>query len=405
MSTDTPATEKGQDQATRSGHFILSTYAPPPLTLVKGKGSWVWDDRGESYLDFTGGIAVNILGHAPSVVQQALAEQSAQLVHCSNLFYNLPASELAKTLVDRIGPGKIFFCNSGAEANETLFKLARKFGHPSGRYEIITTTNSFHGRTLAGISATGQEKVKLGFEPLVPGFKHVPFNDIEAVIAAATEKTVAVHIEGIQGEGGIIPADPNYLLQLRKWTKDHDILLLWDGVQCGHYRTGYFQSYECLFKDRAGEVPFLPDAVAMAKSMGAGVPIGASWIAQPHIDVLGPGSHGCTFGGNPLSASVALAVIREIEEKQYHLSIRTTGEQIKERLAAMIGSSRITDVRGYGALLGMTIEGDLAEARTKLMKEGLLLVPAANNTLRLLPPINVTTDEANEALSIIEKCL
>lgn len=405
MAMCSPEERADSGAATGWGRCILPTYAPRPLTLVKGEGVRVWDDRGKVYLDFTGGIAVNILGHAHPAVCQALSDQASKLIHCSNLFYNLPASELAELLVERVGAGKIFFCNSGAEANEVLFKLARKYGHASGRYEIITATNSFHGRTLAGISATGQEKVKIGFEPLLPGFKHVPFNDIEAVIAAASDKTVAVQIEGIQGEGGIIPADPDYLLNLRKWTRDHDILLLWDGVQCGHYRTGYFQSYECLLQGNPEADSFRPDALAMAKSMGGGVPIGASWVSEPFIDVLGPGSHGCTFGGNPLAAAVALAVIREIEEKNYHQSIQSIGEHIKQRLQSRIGSSSITAVRGYGALLGMTVEGELAEARTKLMDKGLLLVPASGNTLRLLPPVNLTLDEANEALDIIEASL
>lgn len=382
--------------------FIMSTYAPRPLTLVKGEGARVWDDAGKSYLDFTTGIAVNILGHCPNVIHDTLTAQSLQLLHCSNLFHNQPAIDLSKALIGKIGPGQVFFCNSGAEANEVLFKLARKFGHEEGRFEIITANNSFHGRTFAGISATGQEKVKKGFEPLVPGFKHVPFNDLDAIKAAKTDQTVAVHIEGIQGEGGIIPADPKFLIELRRWTKENKILLLWDGVQCGQFRTGHFQSYTSILNEYPEGKDFLPDAIAMAKSLGGGIPIGAAWVAKPYQDVLGPGTHGCTYGGNPLSCAVALAVMEEIDKKGYGPQMIKHAKKMKDRLSGLVEQGRIVAVRGEGAMIGIELKGQLLETRDKFMKKGLLVVPSANQTLRLLPPINVTGQEVEEALGIIE---
>ncbi|MEM6884501.1 MAG: aspartate aminotransferase family protein [Verrucomicrobiota bacterium] len=386
---------------------IATTYGPRPLTLVKGAGARVWDDAGNAYLDFSGGVAVNSLGHCHPAIQQVLSEQAAQLMHVSNLFYNQPQCLLAEKLVELTGPGSVFFCNSGTEANEGLIKLARKAGVADGKFEIITATNSFHGRTYGGISATGQDKVKAGFEPLVPGFTHVPFNDLAAVEAAITDKTTAVLIEGIQGEGGIIPASPEYLLGLRKLTQEKGCLLLWDGVQCGAFRCGDFQSYTTLLKDVDGGDDFLPDAIAMAKSLGAGFPIGAVWISESYAGVLTPGSHGSTFGGNPMACAVALAVIREVESQNLCENIAAQGNYLVEQLNQKVGAGMIKAVRGCGGLIGMELESevDLAELWSKLMKSGLLLVPAANHTLRWLPPLNVTREEIREALDILEKHL
>lgn len=386
---------------------IAATYGPRPLTLVRGEGVRVWDDAGNSYLDFTGGVAVNSLGHCHPVIQKALADQAAQLIHVSNLFYSEPQCRLADKLVELIGPGAVFFCNSGTEANEALIKLARKAGAASGRFEIITATNSFHGRTYAGISATGQDKVKSGFEPLVPGFIHVPFNDLGAVESVWSDKTSAVLIEGIQGEGGIIPADPEYLIGLRKLTQERDGLLLWDGVQCGSFRCGDFQSYTTLLKGVEGGADFLPDAIAMAKSLGGGMPIGAMWMTKAYSDVLTSGSHGSTYGGNPLACSVALAVIHEVETQGLAENITAQGKYLIEQLSRYVGHGTIREVRGCGGLVGMELEADidLADFREKLMRSGLLLAPAANHTLRWLPPLNVTRSEIQEGLDILEKYL
>ena len=230
------------------------------------------------------------LGHAHPAITEALVEQSRKLIHVSNFYYHEPQGRLAQALVSLIGPGKCFFCNSGAEANEGLFKLARKFGHDEGRFEILTALNSFHGRTLAGIAATGQDKVKKGFEPMVPGFRQVPYNDLDAMRAAISPATAAILIEGIQGEGGVTPATPDYLLGLRRLCDEKKLLLLMDGVQCGHFRTGRFQSFQRILEGVPGGETFLPDGISMAKSLGGGFPIGAFWVRAPYADLLGAGT-------------------------------------------------------------------------------------------------------------------
>ena len=316
------------------------------LTLVKGKGRYVWDDEGRKYLDFGGGVAVNSLGHAHPAIRETLTRQADVLIHSSNLYYNEGQARLAQRIVELTGAGKVFFCNSGAEANEALIKLARKFGHESGRYEIITAHNSFHGRTMATLSATGQDKIKHGFDPLVPGFVHVPFNDLAAIEAAITPKTAAVQIEGIQGEGGVNVATPEYLLGLRELTRKHDLLLLWDGVQCGYFRTGRWQSYERILENIPGAEDFLPDAIAMAKSLGAGYPIGAVWIREPYQNLFGPGSHGTTYGGSPLACAVALTVMDVVEREKLADNIRARGDELKQGLGALVGSRGIKEGSG-----------------------------------------------------------
>src|SRR6266446_5474052 len=256
--------------------FVVPSYSRFDLVLERGEGSYVWDIDGRRYLDLAAGIAVCSLGHAHPEITKALTEQSQTLIHVSNLYYNELQGQLAKRIVDLIAPGRVFFCNSGAEANEGLFKFARKFGHDEGRYEVITTIDSFHGRTLAGIAATGQEKVKKGFEPAVEGFKQVPFNDLEAMERAISPKTAAILVEPVQGESGITIATPEYLIGLRKLCDEHDLLLLFDEVQAGHFRTGKFQSWQRILENTG--IDLLPDAVSMAKSLGGGFPIGAFWV-------------------------------------------------------------------------------------------------------------------------------
>ena len=375
------------------------------LTLVKGKGRYAWDDEGRKYLDLGGGVAVNSLGHAHPAMRDALAKQADTLIHSCNLYYNENQGRMAQRLVELTGPGKVFFCNSGAEANEGLIKLARKFGSETGRYEIITATNSFHGRTMATLSATGQDKIKHGFAPLLEGFKHVPYNDLAAIEAAITPKTIAVQIEGIQGEGGVFVATPEYLLGLRELTKKHNLLLLWDGVQCGYFRTGRWQSYQRILEGVPGGEDFTPDAIAMAKSIGGGFPLGAVWVREPYQNVLGPGSHGTTYGGSPLACGVALAILDVVEKEKLADNIRARGEQLKQGLEKLVGTRGIKAVRGYGGLIGLVVEGEPAAAVAKLTKAGLILIPAANNTVRFLPPLNVTAEEIAEALRIVEEAL
>ncbi len=396
-----PAPERTPTQALFDSYVVPT--AKRGLTIVRGQGSYSWDDTARKYLDLGGGVAVNSLGHAHPAIRDTLARQAGTLIHCSNLYYNEWAGRLAQKLVDLTGPGKVYFCNSGTEANEALIKLARKFGHDSGRYEIITAHNSFHGRTMAALSATGQDKIKHGFEPLLPGFVHVPFNDLAAVEAAITPRTIAVQIEGIQGEGGVNVATPEYLLGLRKLTEKHNLLLLWDGVQCGCFRTGRWQSYQRILEDIPGGEDFLPDAIAMAKSLGAGFPLGAVWIRQPYQDVFTPGSHGTTYGGSPLACSVALTVLEVIEKENLAANIRTRGDELCQGLEALITPNGIQEIRGYGGLLGVVTGEEPATVVTRLTEAGLILIPAANRTVRFLPPLNVTAAEVAEALGIVKK--
>ena len=396
--------------------YVMPTYGRFDLALTRGEGSRVWDEAGKSYLDFGAGIAVSSLGHSHPVLIQAVAGQAAQLIHTSNLYLTRPQGELAKLIVDLLGlGGKVFFCNSGAEANEGLYKLARKFGAATGRHEIITFGNSFHGRTLGGISATGQEKVKTGFAPLVEGFTHVPFNDLAAVEAAITPITVAILVEPVQGEGGINPATPDFLKGLRALCDRHDLLLMFDEVQCGFGRTGDWCAWRTIVPTGAE-----PDAVSWAKGIAGGVPLGAFWAGTrqagtaPLCDLLGPGTHGTTYGGNPLAAAAGLAVLTEIGRAGLLANARNLGAHLIGKLEAM-GLSAIRLVRGVGLMIGIELndlppsfggEGAPAIRMTKaLMAEGLLVIPSGERTIRLLPPLTITEAEADEALGILSRVL
>jgi acetylornithine aminotransferase/acetylornithine/N-succinyldiaminopimelate aminotransferase len=396
---------------------VVPSYGRFDLVFERGRGSYLWDAGGKRYLDLGSGIAVCCLGHSHPAVTEALVEQSQKLVHISNLYYHEPQGRLAGELARRIGPGKCFFCNSGAEANEGLYKLARKFGHDEGRFEILTATNSFHGRTLAGIAATGQDKVKKGFEPMVVGFRQVPFNDLEAMRAALSPATAAILIEGIQGEGGITPASPEYLLGLRQLCNERRLLLLMDGVQCGYFRTGAFQSFQRILEGVPGGEGFLPDAISMAKSLAGGFPMGAFWVREPYADVLGPGTHASTFGGTPLACAVALKVLEVIEREALAQNARNLGEWLRkalEQLAARIPSV-LRSVRGVGFMLGFELAPTLpglapdktvaAQIVNRLHEAGLLSIPAGNQVVRLLPALNLTQSEAEEGLRIIEGVL
>ena len=385
----------------RYDEFVVPT-VKRGLTIARGQGRYVWDEKDTMYLDLGGGVAVNSLGHAHPAIVDVLAKQSATLIHCSNFYFNEWAGKLAERIVKLTGPGKVYFCNSGAEANEGLIKLARKFGHDTGRFEIITATNSFHGRTMAALSATGQDKIKHGFEPLLPGFIHVPFNDLAAIEAAITPRTVAVQIEGIQGEGGVNIATPEYLLGLRILTQKHNLLLLWDGVQCGCFRTGRWQSYERILEGVPGGENFRPDAIAMAKSIGAGFPVGVLWIREPYEDVFTPGSHGTTYGGSPLASALVLTVLDVIERENLAANIRERGEQLRKGLQALVGKTIIEEVRGFGGLIGIVTSDEPASVVARLTKAGLILIPAANRVVRFLPPLNVTAAEIDAALEIVK---
>ncbi|MDB4665191.1 aspartate aminotransferase family protein [Verrucomicrobia bacterium] len=398
--------------------FVLSTYGRFPLTLQRGKGSHVWDVNGRRYLDMGGGIAVNVLGHAHPELVETLSEQASTLMHCSNLYYQRWQGELARELVHRIGNGKCFFANSGAEANEGMFKLARKFGSEEGRFEILSCQNSFHGRTMAGIAATGQPKVKEGFAPMVPGFRHVPFNDLEAVEKAISPATVAILLEGVQGEGGILPASPEYLKGLRALCDQHDLLMLWDGIQCGHYRTGYLHSYASILSDDPQCADFVPDAISMAKSLGGGFPLGAFWVRERYQDILGAGTHGSTFGGNPLACSVALKILEIIKRDSLDKNAVQMGGMLMHglRILAAKFPDYIQDVRGLGLMIGLVFHprasvGDHVARPVSLQiveclhAHGMLTIPSGTQVVRFLPGLNILPSEVEEALSLLNTTL
>jgi acetylornithine aminotransferase/acetylornithine/N-succinyldiaminopimelate aminotransferase len=394
---------------------VVPSYARFDLALDHGGGSYVWDVAGRRYLDLGGGIAVCALGHANPEITDALLEQSRKLLHVSNLYFTKPQAQLAEALVRLIGPGRCFFCNSGAEANEGLYKLARKFGHEEGRYEVITTDGSFHGRTLAGIAATGQEKVKKGFEPMVAGFRQVPFNDLDAMRAAITPQTAAILVEAIQGESGITPATTDYLLGLRELCDEKKMLLLLDEVQSGHFRTGCFQSWQRILENIPAAEEFSPDAVSMAKSLGGGFPIGAFWVREQYADLLSPGTHATTFGGTPLGCAVALKVLEIIERDQLAEHARELGGFMKGELERLIRKfpSVLKEVRGFGLMIGLEFRNDAPgfsgaektpalQVVDRLHEAGVLTVPAATSVVRLLPALNLTRPDAMEGLRAIE---
>jgi len=395
---------------------VIPSYGRFDLVLSHGAGSYVYDVAGKRYLDLGGGIAVSCLGHAHPAITEALVAQSRRLIHVSNFYYHELQGRLAQALVHLLGPGKCFFCNSGAEANEGLFKLARKFGHDAGRFEVLTADNSFHGRTLAGISATGQDKVKKGFEPMVPGFRQVPYNNLEAMRAALSPATAAILIEAIQGEGGLTLALPDYLVGLRQLCDEKKLLLLVDGVQDGHFRSGRFQAFQRILEGAPGSERFCPDGLSMAKSLGGGFPIGAFWVRAPYADLLGAGTHGTTYGGSPLACAVALKILEVIQREKLADHARQLGDYLKSALQQFSEKfpGVIRSVRGLGLMLGMelapnipNLPGDAGKTQAVrcanlLHAAGLLTIPAGPQILRLLPPLNLRQAEAEEGLAIIE---
>jgi acetylornithine/N-succinyldiaminopimelate aminotransferase len=383
--------------------FVVPSYTRFNLALERGEGSYVWDVDGQRYLDLAAGIAVCSLGHAHAEITKALTEQSRKLVHISNLYYHELQGRLAERIVDLIAPGRVFFCNSGVEANEGLFKLARKFGHDSGRFEIVTTFESFHGRTLAGIAATGQEKVKKGFEPPVAGFKHVPFNDLDAMRRTIAPETAAILVEPIQGESGITIATPEYLIGLRKLCDEHNLLLLFDEVQAGHFRTGNFQSWQRILENE--HVDLLPDAVSMAKALGGGFPMGAFWVGEKFAGVLSSGTHASTFGGAPLACAVALRIFDVIERERLAENARIIGEFLLDELRCLQKEypQILRDVRGLGLMIGIEFDPAFSAIQTvnRLHEKNVLTVPASTSVIRLLPPLNLSRNEATEGLHAI----
>lgn len=377
---------------------LMNNYGTRKLTLSKGEGSWVWDDQGNRYLDAVSGIAVCGLGHAHPAVTKAIAEQAATLTHCSNL-YNIKTQEaLAERLQDISGMSKLFFSNSGAEANEAAIKLARLFGHSKDISEptIIVMEDSFHGRTLATLSATGNRKVHAGFEPLVRGFVRAPFNDLNAVktIAENNKNIVAILLEPIQGEGGIRVPDKDYLLGLRQLCDKQNWLMMLDEIQTSNGRTGCYFNYQ--------HYDFLPDVVTTAKGLANGVPIGACLAGSKAADLMQPGSHGSTFGGNPLACAAGLATVETIINENLCEQALITGNYLKQQLANRLADcSDVIDIRGQGLMLAVELDAPCAGLVDKAAKQGLLINVTAESVIRLLPPLNITNADVDQLVNIL----
>ena len=409
--------------------YVLPTYGRFSLCLARGKGSRVWDEAGREYLDFGAGIAVCSVGHSHPRVTAAITRQAETLGHTSNLYYTRPQGLLARRIVELVGAaGRCFFCNSGAEANEALYKLARRFGNltkPGGRFEVITFHQSFHGRTLASIAATGQEKVRHGFEPLTPGFVQATFNDLASVEAVISDRTAAVLLEPIQGESGVLPAKPEFIRGLRKLCDERGLLLMFDEVQCGFGRTGDWCGWRSL-----GTPEIVPDAISWAKGMAGSFPMGAIWVRDCPItladgtekllgDLYGPGTHGTTFGGNPLGCMAALETFQIIEDEGLLANAREMGALAKQSITDL-KSSWIEEARGVGLMIGIKLRAETFAShpatrdhpRTpalqlvdRLQQAGLLAVPAGTHIVRWLPPLNVSRAEVELAVSILESVL
>ena len=389
---------KSEDTLQLFDQYVIPSYNRKPIVLVRGKGTKVWDADGKVYLDFLAGIAVTGVGHSHPAIIEAIQRQAEQLIHISNLYYNENQGLLAKTLAELALNGKCFFCNSGAEANEALIKLARLWGHDRNRFEIISMRNSFHGRTLATLAATGQTKIQAGFEPLPPGFVYADFNNLDSVKAVITDKTAAVIVEAIQGEGGIIPAQPEFMQGLRELCNERDILMLCDEVQCGMGRTGQwfaFQAYDVK-----------PDAFSLAKSLADGYPMGAIVTGPKLADVFQPGKHASTFGGSPLACATALAMIRIIREEGLLQHATQMGDRFKKGLQVLVEKYNpyLVEARGMGLMLGLILNQSAKDLETKLMDIGFLSLATAENVLRFLPPLNVKENEVDEALDILDDC-
>ena len=388
-----------------SDSHLISNYGPRPFDVARGEGAYLYDTAGKRYLDFASGIAVNTIGHAHPAFAKALCDQAKRLVHVSNLF-GIPEQErLAGRIVKHAGPGKVLFCNSGAEANEALLKLARLHGRRlSGceegkRYTVITAENAFHGRTFGGMAATPQEKIQNGFRPMLDGFRTAPLNDIARFDALADDSVAAIFLETIQGEGGLHVADSQFLREIRALCSERNILLMLDEVQCGIGRTGHFFAFE--------EVGVQPDAIGMAKGLGGGYPIGAVWTAEPFADLFQPGSHGTTFGGAPLACAAAHAVLDCLENENLLENVRSLAPTFHKALRDLVGEfpNLLSEVRGRGFMVGLGLKCEAAALRDAALAVGLLGVPAGARAFRLLPPLNVTSEQLESAVTCLQQAL
>lgn len=381
--------------------YLMDTYNRYPIMLVRGEGTRVWDSEGNAYLDFVAGIAVNSLGHCHPALVEAIKKQAETLIHCSNLYWNEKQIELARMISENSFGGKVFFANSGAEANEGAIKLARKYAslkYGGKRYKIITAKNSFHGRTFGALTATGQEKYHKGFGPLLAGFKYVPLNDIEAIYEAVDDEVCAIMLEVIQGEGGIHEATPEYVKAVRKICDENDLLFILDEVQTGIGRTGKLFGYE--------HYSVVPDIMTLAKGLGGGFPIGAI-IAKEDKAVFEPGDHASTFGGNPLACAAGIAVLNEVTKDGFLESVDKKGKYFREGLETLQKKHKVVkEIRGKGLMVGCELDlEDASEIVLKALEKGLLINSVSHNVLRFVPPLIVTEEEIDEALQILDDVL
>lgn len=382
--------------------YIINTYnrqADLTPCLMQGKGSYVWDDHGKRYLDFLSGLAVNIVGHCHPAVVEAISSQASKLIHTSNLYYGGPQAELAALLVQNtMEGGKVFFANSGAEVNEAAIKLARK--NQGDRYKIITARQSFHGRTLATITATGQPKYQDAFKPLVAGFSYADFNDLDMFKALVDRETAAIMIEPIQGEGGIHVAEESFIRGLRELCDREGILLIFDEVQCGMGRTGKLWAFQ--------NWGVMPDIMTAAKGLGGGLPIGAMIVGEAYTEVLQPGDHASTFGGNPVACSAALAVLGILLKEGFLKEVERKGQLLKKELEGLIARYSLLagEYRGMGLMSALELKQPLAKnIQSRCTEDGLLVNAIGDTTLRLLPPLVITEQELGEGLQIINNIM
>jgi predicted acetylornithine/succinylornithine family transaminase len=375
---------------------ILQTYSRLPLALTRGEGSWVWDEDGNKYLDLMSGIAVNALGHCHPAVTAAIAEQASRLIHTSNVFYMEGQGKLAKLLCEKSGLSKVFFCNSGTEANEAAIKFARRFWHATGspwRHEVATFAQSFHGRTYGAMSATGQDRIQVGFGPLLPGFVRLTFNDVESLTKNVGAQTAAVMLEPILAEGGVLEPTPEFLGALKELKRKHEFLLIVDEIQTGIFRCGEFLAHKSIGLE--------PDVVTLAKALGGGLPLGATLVSARVAEHLGPGDHASTFGGNPVSVAAGLAVMDQLFAPGFAESENAVASHLRAGLAALCRpEGPFVGVRGRGMLIGVELTVDPAKVIDAARAKG-LIVYRAGAVLRLLPPLNLSMDEADLALKIL----
>ena len=380
-------------------NHLMPITTRPPVVMVEGRGSWLRDSEGREYLDFVQGWAVNCLGHSHPAMVEALTTQAARLINCSPAYYNERMASLATLVAGATGLEHVFFCNSGAEANEGAIKLARKWGQRfrGGAFEIVTTQGSFHGRTLATMSASGKAAFEPLFEPKVPGFRKVPLNDLDALAAAITERTVAVMLEPIQGEAGVIPATDAYLSAVRALTRERGILLILDEIQTGVGRTGRF----CAFEHANAR----PDILTLGKGLGGGVPL-AALVASESVSCFEPGDQGGTFNGNPLMAAVGCAVMEIVTQPQFLATVRKTGDYLAERLSTLSAALGHGAVRGRGLLLALALgRGEAQKVVDSALDRGLLINAPRPDTLRFMPALTVTTAEVDRMVAVLEGCL